>query len=62
MTDIGNMAWGLRDNVTDLCDIWLSFPHRRREFGEREMQDIRATYTKLGLLLSAIDANQKEVA
>lgn len=63
MSDIGNMTWGVRDNITDLCDIWLSSHFGRRGFGEREVHDLRAAHVKLGLLLSAIEANQtKEVA
>lgn len=60
MSDIGNLTWGIRDNTTDICDAWINQPGRRREFGPREMQDIRAAHLKLGLLISAIDALQTE--
>lgn len=61
--DIGRMSWGIYDNVTDLADIWLRSAIRRREFGERELRDLRAAHSKLGFLLSVIEANQpKEVA
>jgi hypothetical protein len=54
MSDIGNMTYGLRDNTTDLADIWLNQPWRRREFSEREISDLREAALKLNLLLSAI--------
>ena len=54
MSDIGNMAWGLLDNATDLADVWINAPWRRREFGEHEIADLRAASLKLNLLLSAI--------
>jgi hypothetical protein len=57
------MTWGIRDNVTDLCDLWLENPLNRSRFGAKEIADLHATHVKLGLLLSAIEANQtKEVA
>lgn len=58
MSDLGNMTYGLRDNTTDLADIWLNQPWRRREFGEREMSDLREAALKLNLLLSAIGAKE----
>ena len=54
MSDIGNMAWGLLDNATDLADVWINAPWRRREFGDHEIADLRAASLKLNLLLSAI--------
>ena len=56
--DIGNLTFGLRDNTTDLAEIWVNHPWRRREFGEREIADIRAAVLKLNLLLSAIEVTE----
>lgn len=58
MSDIGNMTYGLRDNTTDLADIWLNQPWRRREFRDREISDLREAALKLNLLLSAIGAKE----
>jgi len=60
--DVGQMTWTIRDNVTDLCDIWLQQPWNRKLFGEQELRDLRASHLKLSLLLSAVDAKDKEVA
>ena len=58
MSDLAHMTYGLRDNTTDLADIWLNQPWRRREFGEREISDIREAALKLTLLLSAIKSKE----
>ena len=54
MSDISHMCWGLLDNATDLADVWINAPWRRKEFGEHEIADLRAASLKLNLLLSAI--------
>ena len=53
--DIENMSYGLRANAKDLYDIWLMQPWRRRDFGPRELQDIRETSLALQILLREID-------
>jgi hypothetical protein len=60
MMDIGHMTWGIRDNITDLCEIWNRNPGDRRKFGEREIRDLQAARLKLSLLLSAIEVDQLE--
>lgn len=63
MSDIGQMAWSIRDDVSDLCQVWLRNPSDRSSFGNREFEDLRAAYTELGLLLSAVEAvTTKEAA
>ena len=54
MNDIAQMTFGLLDNATDLADVWINAPWRRREFGAQELADLRAATLKLNLLLSAI--------
>jgi len=61
--DVGQMTWTIRDNVTELCDMWLQRPWDRKLFGDQELSDLRASYLKLSLLLSAVDAvKSKEFA
>ena len=50
-TDIGRMAWGLRDNAEDLFKIWMFQPDRRVDFGEREMTDIKNTVIGLNAII-----------
>jgi len=56
MSDISHMCWGLLDNATDLADVWINAPWRRREFGEHEIADLRAAALKLDQLLNAVEA------
>lgn len=58
MSDVGNMTYGILDNATDLADIWINSPWRRKEFGEREIFDLMEARLKLSLLLSAIEAKE----
>lgn len=58
MNDIGNITWAVRDNVTDLCDMYLQRPWDRKLFGEQELRDLNAAHLKLSLLLSAVKAHQ----
>jgi hypothetical protein len=52
------MTYGILDNATDLADIWINSPWRRKEFGEREIFDLMEARLKLSLLLSAIEAKE----
>jgi len=54
MNDISRMTYGILDNATDLAEIWINHPWLRREFGEREIADLKEAALKLNLLLSAI--------
>ena len=56
MNDIAQMTFGLLDNATDLADVWINAPWRRREFGEHEIADLRAAALKLDQLLNAVEA------
>jgi hypothetical protein len=58
MSEIGHMTWGVRDNITDLCEIWTHNPGARRKFGEREIKDLEVARLKLSLLLTAIEVDQ----
>lgn len=58
LADIGGMTWGIEDNSKDLAEIWRDQPWRRREFGEREFDNLNRAYSRLGLLLSAIATSQ----
>jgi hypothetical protein len=53
-SDIGNLTFGVRDNATDLLEIWMKHPERRKEFGRREINDIAETAIGLNALLDAI--------
>ncbi len=61
MNEIGQMSHGIWDNATDLADIFNNYPWRRKEFGEREIADLREAHLKLGLLLSAVSTPHLKV-
>ena len=58
MADIENMAYGILDNASDLEDIWVEHPERRKEFGAREVFDLVDAFAKLSRLLEAIGAKE----
>jgi hypothetical protein len=58
MSDLGNVTNSLLEHATDIAHIWLNVPWRRREFGDREMDDLHEAYLKLGLLLSAMETKR----
>lgn len=47
MSDLGHMTNGILDNATDLVDVWKNAPHRRDEFGRRELEDIERAQKQL---------------
>lgn len=60
MTDIGEVSHNLLDHTTDLAFAWTQQPWRRREFGDRELADLKEASLKLSLLLSAIETPVRE--
>jgi len=58
ITDLGRMTYDLRDSATDLANIWLNQPWRHREFGNKEIADLRDAHLKLSFLLSILEAKE----
>ena len=44
---LGYLTSGILDNATDLVDVWRNAPHRRDEFGQRELEDIERAKNQL---------------
>lgn len=53
--DVGELTYGLRNNVKDISDIWMRLPVRRCKFGQRELLDLRESSLALQILLREID-------
>ena len=47
MSDLGHLTNGILDNALDLVDVWRNAPHRRDEFGQRELEDIEKAKNQL---------------
>ena len=62
MSDISSMTYGILDNATDLAEIWINHPWLRREFGEREIADLREASLKLSNLVHEMEANNAAYA
>jgi hypothetical protein len=64
--DIGSLTKGLSDNMSDLMEIWSRLPHRRAEYGKREIYDLVEVAFALGFLMRElnvlIDENQLQLA
>jgi hypothetical protein len=60
--DVGELTYGLRNNVKDISDIWMRLPVRRVKFGERELQDIRESCLALQILIREIEKSKKREA
>lgn len=59
MNDIGRMTFGIRANAKDIIDIWMMEPHRRLEFGTKEIHDVREAVYGLSTLLQEIDKSKQ---
>jgi hypothetical protein len=56
---IGSLTKGIWDNLMDLSNTWALYPHRRGEFGRREMQDLRDAQRLLNDLMDKIEQKRE---
>lgn len=56
--DLGSLTNSVRENAASIAAVWVQLPWRRKEFGPREIADIREAVLNLNLLLSALDVTE----